>query len=570
MILCNPMPIAYKYQHPLHGKFAYREAADPTIVRFKGKYFLFTSKCGGFYWSENLNEWRFHEDRTLDIHGYAPDVSVDGEYMYFCASAYLSKCRIWRSKDPFKGFEVVSRPFAFWDPHILFDEKRAYLFWGCSSKQPIFGIELDKKTMTPVGDKVPIVSGDPERHGIDDKSVYAGEKRSLWQRYIALFTGSGTFIEGAYVNKIGGRYYFQYATPGTEYPTYGDAVLTADKPLGKYVWQKHNPFSVVPGGFTQGAGHGSTFEDEFGNLWHAASVCVGVNHNFERRLGLWPAGVDKDGVMFCNQYFADYPKDIPKGRFDPMSVMPAFMLLSYGKRVSASSERAGHEAKYAVDESMKTSWSAQSGKEGEWLSVDLGKRCDVRAVQINFADVETPKKKAPRKEYGGTISQERYIDEQEGEYSYALSVSEDGKIWKEFCGGNTKLPHKLWEGEAKARFVRIELKSLPYGNFALCGLRVFGFAGGAAPEKTSATAARTSVTRAVIEWKEVEGATGYHLRFGIAPDKLYSGMIVYGDTRREITFLNAEAEEYYVAVDVFNESGLTQGDVFKMSGGKNV
>ena len=201
MILCNPMPIAYKYQHPLHGKFAYREAADPTIVRFKGKYFLFTSKCGGFYWSENLNEWRFHEDRTLDIHGYAPDVSVDGEYMYFCASAYLSKCRIWRSKDPFKGFEVVSRPFAFWDPHILFDEKRAYLFWGCSSKQPIFGIELDKKTMTPVGDKVPIVSGDPERHGIDDKSVYAGEKRSLWQRYIALFTGSGTFIEGAYVRR---------------------------------------------------------------------------------------------------------------------------------------------------------------------------------------------------------------------------------------------------------------------------------------------------------------------------------------------------------------------------------
>ncbi len=565
MILCNPMPIAYKYQHPLHGKFAYREAADPTVVRFKGKYFLFTSKCGGFYWSENLNEWHFHEDRTLDIHGYAPDVSVDGEYMYFCASAYLSKCRIWRSKDPFKGFEVVSRPFAFWDPHILFDEGKAYLFWGCSSKQPIFGIELDKKTMTPVGEKVPIVSGDPVRHGIDDKSVYAGEKRSLWQRYIALFTGSGTFIEGAYVNKIGGRYYFQYATPGTEYPTYGDAVLTADKPLGKYVWQKHNPFSIVSGGFTQGAGHGSTFEDEYGNLWHAASVCVGVNHNFERRLGLWPAGVDKDGVMFCNQYFADYPKNIPQGRFHPMSVMPAYMLLSYGKRASASSERAGHEAKYAVDESMKTSWSAQSGMAGEWLSVDLGKACDVRAVQVNFADVETPKKKAPRKEYGGTISQERYIDEQEGEYAYALSVSEDGKTWKQFCNGKTKLPHKLWEGEAKARFVRIEFKSLPYGNFALCGLRVFGFAGGAAPEKTAATAMRTSDTRAVIQWKGVRGATGYHLRFGVAPDKLYSGMIVYGDTRREITFLNAEAEEYYVAVDVFNESGLTQGDVFRMS-----
>ena len=566
MILCNPMPIAYKYQHPLHGKFAYREAADPTIVRFKGKYFLFTSKCGGFYWSENLNEWRFHEDRTLDIHGYAPDVSVDGEYMYFCASAYLSKCRIWRSKDPFKGFEVVSRPFAFWDPHILFDEKRAYLFWGCSSKQPIFGIELDKKTMTPVGDKVPIVSGDPERHGIDDKSVYAGEKRSLWQRYIALFTGSGTFIEGAYVNKIGGRYYFQYATPGTEYPTYGDAVLTADKPLGKYVWQKHNPFSVVPGGFTQGAGHGSTFEDEFGNLWHAASVCVGVNHNFERRLGLWPAGVDKDGVMFCNQYFADYPKDIPEGRFDPMSVKPACMLLSYKKKVTASSSRAGMNPEYAVDESMKTMWQAASGNKGEWLMVDLGTEKDVRAVQVNFGDFEVPKKKAPRREYGGTISQERYIDTEQPDYVYIIEVSSDGRTWLPYAGGTTKLPHKLWAEKARARYVRITFESAPFGQkFTLCGLRVFGFGGGALPEQTKGmTAKRLSPTRAKFSWAAQKDATGYCIRLGIAPDKLYSSVLLYGQTEYTATFLNAETKVYYYAVDCFNETGIVQGDVRKI------
>ena len=74
-LYCNPLEIAYKYQHPLFGKYAYKEAADPTVILFNNKYFLFTSKCGGFYYSDDLFHWDFHEDRKLEIHGYAPDVS---------------------------------------------------------------------------------------------------------------------------------------------------------------------------------------------------------------------------------------------------------------------------------------------------------------------------------------------------------------------------------------------------------------------------------------------------------------------------------------------------------------
>ena len=43
-LYCNPLEIAYKYQHPLFGKYAYKEAADPTVILFNNKYFLFTSK----------------------------------------------------------------------------------------------------------------------------------------------------------------------------------------------------------------------------------------------------------------------------------------------------------------------------------------------------------------------------------------------------------------------------------------------------------------------------------------------------------------------------------------------
>lgn len=561
-LLCNPLEIAYKYQHPLHGKYAYKEAADPTIVRFNGKYLLFTSKCGGFYYSDDLFVWGFHEDRTLEIHGYAPDVSVRGEWLYFCASAYTKKCKILRTKDPFKGFELVNAPFAFWDPHLHFEETKAYLYWGCSSKEPIHGIEMDAETMLPKGKQFDIVAADPARHGIDDKSVYE-DKRTLWQKYIALFTGSGTFVEGAYLNKINNKYYFQYATPGTEFPTYGDAVLVGNSPTGPFTWQKHNPYSLVPGGFTQGAGHGSTFEDEFGNLWHAASVCVGVNQNFERRLGLWPAGVDGDGILFCNQYFADYPKDIPKGKFDPMSIKPAYMLLSYKKKVTASSFRKGMPPENAVDESMKTMWQAESGKKGEWLMVDLGSEKDVHAVQVNFGDWEVPKKKAPRREYGGTISQERYIDEEQPDYAYTLEVSADGKIWRPYAVGITKLPHKLWAVNARARYVRITFESAPFGQkFTLCGLRVFGFGGGALPEQTKGAAARRlSPTRACFQWTAQKDVVGYCIRLGIAPDKLYTSVLLYEQNSYTATFLNAETKVYYYAVDCFNETGIVQGDV---------
>lgn len=122
------------------------------------------------------------------------------------------------------------------------------------------------------------MSGDKENHGIDNKDIYADKNQSV-AKYINLFVGDGAFIEGAFLNKINGRYYFQYATPGTEFPTYGDAVLISDNQLGKFEWQKHNPYSIVPSGFTCGAGHGSTFSDKSGNLWHASTVCVGVNHN---------------------------------------------------------------------------------------------------------------------------------------------------------------------------------------------------------------------------------------------------------------------------------------------------
>ena len=91
------------------------------------------------------------------------------------------------------------------------------------------------------------------------------------------------------MTKHGGRYYLQYACPGTEFNVYADGVYVSESPLGPFAPAENNPFSMKPGGFMRGAGHGSTVEDKNGAWWHAATMQISMNHSFERRVGLWRA-----------------------------------------------------------------------------------------------------------------------------------------------------------------------------------------------------------------------------------------------------------------------------------------
>ena len=136
------------------------------------------------------------------------------------------------------------------------------------------------------------------------------------EKLVKMFRSIGKPTSRRFMTKHNGKYYLQYASPATQFNTYCDGVYVADAPLGPFTLQQSNPFSSKPGGFMQGAGHGSTIQDADGNFWHASTMRVSVNHDMERRVGLFPAGVDADGVLFCNQNFADYPLCIPDGKFD--------------------------------------------------------------------------------------------------------------------------------------------------------------------------------------------------------------------------------------------------------------
>ncbi len=598
---CNPLDLEYRYQHMKEGKpAAHREGADPTLVLFKGTYYLFVSMSAGFWYSEDLLNWRFHADPDLLIYDYAPDVRQIGEYLYFCASRRGRNCPILRSADPLnEPFREVSAPFDFWDPDLFQDDDgRVYLYWGCDNRTPIYGVEMDPETMTPIGEKRELIFGRegelgyerPGENGVVDREgsvlyqslhrFYDPDTDSLQippqmlammggvtaEGLTSMFRAIGKpYIEGAFMTKHGGRYYLQYASAGTQYNTYTDGVYVGDSPLGPFVLQRSNPFSSKPGGFAAGAGHGSTVQDRYGNWWHASTMRISVNHQFERRVGLFPAGFDQDGVLFCNQNFADYPTRIPEGRFDPWSVGPEWMLLSYKKPVLASSTAPGSDPALAVNEDIRSWWSAADAAPGQWLRVDLERVSDVRAIQVNLADQDVAVGFPP--ESYGDDRKARHIELTPQISHYKVEASLDGETWtalenvaRECVNGYYEYPEGL-----RARYIRVVGGELPYGQpLRISGLRVFGNGEGEKPAPAKASARRLNGLEAQVSWEPISDAQGCNVRYGVAPDKLYLSWLVYDAQEVRLTTLIA-GQEYYVRVDSFNENGITPGAVIGLA-----
>ncbi|MBQ6564679.1 MAG: family 43 glycosylhydrolase [Clostridia bacterium] len=589
-ILCNPVNINYRYQFNmdprLHGKMQIcREAADPSMICFKGRYYIFASMTLGVWVSDDLAHWENHRlPPELPLYDYAPDVRVMGDWVYYCASRREENCDRYRTRDILNGpYEKIDGSFPFWDPNLFIDDDgRVYFYWGCSNVTPIWGVELDPRTMQPLCEKKVMVDGHPfeigyERVGEDNSRLPASEAE-IDAAYEAFHKRQGIpegqvpehlkplirgmfsrrpYIEGAWMDKHNGRYYLQYACPGTQYNTYSDGVYVSESPLGPFTLAENNPYSYKPGGFLPGAGHGSTMQDLKGSWWHTATMRISMNHDFERRVGIWPAGFDADGELFCNQRYGDWPMTLEG---DPWR-SPLWMLLSAGKKATASSCVEGHEPEKATEENVQTWWRAASAERTEWLQIDLGEAFDVRAVQINFADdrMDIP---CPGQIVGG--SQARYIEERDLLTQWKLTGSLDGESWfvlEDKSDARTDLTHDLVlrEDGVRVRFLRLSDLAVPYGQQpCISGLRVFGLGHGPLPGTPVFTAARTSDLDMTVSVQAQENTVGYNILFGSDPEKLYHSYMVFRAGEQRIGAL-VKGRHYFVRVDAFNESGITEG-----------
>lgn len=596
---CNPVNINYRYQFNADQRknkiSICREAADPSMISFKGKYFIFASMTLGVWVSDDLVHWENHKlSSELPLYDYAPDVRVMGEYVYFCASRRGENCDRYRTKDIINGpYEKIEGTFDYWDPNLFVDDDgRIYFYWGCSNETPIWGVELNPETMEPMGEKRELISGNPKKYGYErvgeDNSKLPkseAEIEAAFQyfvkaqgtpieqippQYVPLIKGMFTdkpYIEGAWMDKHQGKYYLQYAFAGTQYNTYGDGVYVSDSPLGPFVLAENNPYSYHPGGFMPGAGHGSTMEDLFGNIWHTATMRISVNHDFERRVGIWKAAYDEDGELCCNQRYGDWPIAVGDGKDDDIWANPEWMLLSYGKRVSASSYVEGKEPNLVCNENVQNWWQAKTNHTDEWLLMDLGKEMDVRGIQVNFADDEIMIP-VPGEIRGTT--QARYIEEAELKTQYLLEGSLDGEeffVLEDKRESSSDLSHDflVWEKGVKTRFVKISHMKVPYDqNPCISGLRVFGKCGGELPQQANYTIERISAIDMNVQILNPEISStaepvGYNILWGQDKDKLYHSYLTYEPVKRIGALV--EGKSYFVRVDTFNQCGITEGKV---------
>lgn len=546
---CNPLNLDYGYcPIPAFVNWGkHRATADPVIVNYKNDYYLFSTNQWGYWVSSDLSAWEFKPRKFLrpwNTGTYdelcAPAVGIIGDTMLVFGSTYTSRFSIWMSTNP-KANDwkplVDSFDIGGWDPAFFTDDDgRFYMYNGSSNRFPLYGIELNRKTMQPIGTRKEMYLIEPWKYG--------------WQRFGEhqddVFLDP--FMEGAWMTKHKGKYYLQYGAPGTEFSGYADGVVVGDGPLGPFRPQPL-PFSYKPGGFANGAGHGATFQDRWKNYWHTSTMVISVKNNFERRLGLWPTGFDKDGVMFMNSAFGDYPHYLPSGPEDPAkSLFTGWMLLNYQKPVQASSFINGHLPNMAVDENIKTYWSARSGNEGEWFQSDLGQVAEVYALQINFADQDV---EAMGKTQGKG-------------HQYRILESVDGKNWKVLVDkwqNNQDVPHDYIElkNPVKSRYLKFVNRKMPTGKTALSGFRIFGKGQGAAPDSVkNFYVLRTEKDKrsAWLKWSPVDEATGYQIHLGTAPDKLYNSIMVYGSNEFWLKTLDKDLP-FYFTIEAFNENGVS-------------
>lgn len=587
-IFCNPINI--EYLHQFHkgptpqDTVVCREAADPSMICFQGQYYIFASMTLGVWVSHDLASWQRHPlPQELPLYDYAPDVRVLGEYVYLSASKNDAPCHFYRTKDILNGpYERIPGTFPFWDPNLFADaDGRVYFYWGCSNSSPIWGVELNPNTLRPLGEKTALISADPfhigyerlgENHCLPPRTalqtealfrqerIDAGEDPTISEDlapWVHASYGRMPYIEGAWITKYADRYYLQYACPGTEFNTYCDGVYESDHPLGPFTLAKNNPYSYHPGGFAPGAGHGSTMCDLLGAWWHTATCRISVNHIFERRVGLWPAGFDRDGVLFCNQRYGDWPMNLNKLRQNPWA-QPDWYLLSFQAAMTCSGSTPGHGACLAADESIQTWWQADT--QNAWLQMDLGAVCSVQAVQINFADDSIPC--PPDIPFGP--GQSRYIDGGPHCTRWLLEGSPDGQCFTILADrrqADTDLSHDLVvpESAVRLRYLRLTVTQRPYGQLpAVSGLRVFGKESGLAPAPAQFTAQRKDGCTMTVSF-QAERAVGCNILWGFAPDKLYHSRLVFGSTAEVEIGALVDGQDYFIQVDSFNRSGITPG-----------
>jgi hypothetical protein len=192
---------------------------------------------------------------------------------------------------------------------------------------------------------------------------------------------------------------------------------------------------------------------------------------------------------------------------------------------------------------------ANQNRPGEWVTIDLGRAYELKAIQVNYADYKSA--------LFGTDS--TVVTR------FRVRVSDDGRTWRtvaDLSREQRDRPNAYVElsTPTHARYVRYDHVHVGAVNLAISDIRVFGNGTGPRPAVPSGLTARRErdERNATITWTAVPGVVGYNVRWGISPSTLYQTYQRFADEgpTLELRALNV-GQAYWAAIESFDENGVS-------------
>jgi hypothetical protein len=385
---CNPLPLEASSKD---GSPQGVSLGDVTVVREGALYYLFGSG-GGAWVSPDLLNWKY---QPVEVRGgrlpVAPHVVKYNGAFYMSGNTsplYRSSGILgpyesigpWKDEkgEPWAGSSNGHPWTGSFDVDIFIDDdNKPYLYAPGRSTDGIYVMPLDPKDLT--------------RFAAAPRHLFGFQPSHKWEHWgEANEYAHEAWIEGPWMFKRNGIYYLEYSGSGTQWLSYATGVYTSRSPLGPFTYAPGNPVMRKLTGIVTGPGHGCVVQGPDGNWWQFYTIVL-ANPPGGRRLGMDPIGFDANGNMFV------HPSETPQwapgvvanpARNGDSGSVPLTIdkLRNLNQQGVFSSQRPGHEAAYAVDNSNGTWWEPAEDDAHPTLTIDLGSTTEWAKEQLFTVD----------------------------------------------------------------------------------------------------------------------------------------------------------------------------------------
>ena len=420
----------------------FRELADPSVIYYEGKWIMYPSVSMA-YVSEDFINWEKHTIIPEKIgDGYAPSV-VEHQGKFYMIGCFAQLYVADNPLGPFKVLGDVLKPNgepitkSIFDPMLFSDEGELYLYYH--TKGMLLGTRLTKGNYTQME--------------LEPKQLAKKRRDKIWERYgVYNEDPRRSYMEGVWMIRLGDTYYLTYTGPGTANCTYAIGTWKGDSPLGKFTYQESNPVIRKATGLVPGSGHGSIVKGPNGTLWVFTTSMVNNYFVFERRVGLFPIGIDEKGDMFGFPA-RDIPQHAPGVLAHPeLGNETEWLPVNVRTIAQCSSFAEGRTPDYAIDDDCHTWWEPKKNDKHPSLFVDMKANYDVAGIRILWAEP--------------TLNHEKGIYPGPIQYRVLCKLHKDDE-WQVAvdCSKNDKdmlIDYRVFE-PLRVRYLKLEILGAPKG-----------------------------------------------------------------------------------------------------------